>query len=569
MTSMEWRARITDQHGRVLGAGTLIDAHHVLTAAHVVFGESEVCVDFPGATEGLAATVEVRGAWRELGDREDFGVLRLREPAPVKPCRLADPNALGGGGSENLAALGFPTRHQRDGRIVELRTQQTSWVGGEWLQVSSRDGHVQALDKGFSGAGVYDTVSGTVVGVLTDADLEKTYRGVIGRMLPLAKLRCYWEPLDDLLPLHWLSAPARRELRRLLSGSEVAADLNGVLRSALPWFQVDRSLRSPWDLIRYVAEQNINGDALAWVVRQLAPAVIDDAARAGLGRWLRANFGLDMTEPAVEHRPSIMVQVERRTKGDYEITFSMVENNVARPVDGPFRVDRKPRIRRVIEERLPSLMELAALTGTNWMIEFAVPEKLLGEPFDDFEIREPGAESSRRRPIRSVPVVVRHIDRVSNRGLMAKAMARRRWERLQETASMKPKQVPCHTDQSHHQVLSRFEADEEASTLACATSPPKTVLSAALDSGIPVMLWRRVGCHDESHAECDRFIKDLAGRLVGVPPRQVPDEVKRMRNQALSHPDGERHCGWKLTLFWDDPDRGQDPPLAMERQQHG
>jgi hypothetical protein len=206
MADMRWRARIDTPDGAVLGAGLLVGGKTVLTCAHVVDGRTEVRVSFPGTAEELPARVALRGPWRGSGDTGDIAVVELRNSVPFGGCTFAAPGALlpqPGQSSQELDAMGFPRGHEQDGIYATLRSSADWLLREEWLQVDVGDAHLQAINTGFSGSGVWLPHSGEVVGMITDAVLDRDGNGYVGRMLPTGTIRRHWQGLGDFLPLSW------------------------------------------------------------------------------------------------------------------------------------------------------------------------------------------------------------------------------------------------------------------------------------------------------------------------------------------------------------------------------
>ncbi|WP_192810092.1 VMAP-C domain-containing protein [Actinomadura rudentiformis] len=563
---MRWRVRIdaSGGQGAVLGAGILVTPDRVLTCAHVVAGRDELSVAFPDLHERRQrAVVEFRGEWRAMGDTGDVAVLRLDEPAPVAPCRPAPLDALRD--PPELRAQGFPRGHERDGTHVTLRTSADRTLRREWLEVDVGSGHLRRLDRGFSGAAVYDPRSGQVLGMVTDAELNGDHEGAIGRMVPLDTVRRHWEPFDDLLPLDWLPSGPRAELRGLLADAETAEPPAALFRLAFPLFlHPPTTFRSLWDAVRYVGECVPGEDRLSRFLIVVAEHLSNERARARLNAWMRDRSpGTASAAPpsAAAPQTSIIVRLETTTRGPYELTLStLVEGVPGRPTE---RVSvRKNQIRPHVEKALPGLMRSVLGRDRDWMIEFVVPERLLNEPFEEWSIKEAGP--ARPRPMRSVPLVVRHVERL--RPLLATDLTRRRWRTLRERGSTRPDPVACHLGYGYDEFYDWLDASDESCALVYASNPEADWLSAALSVGIPVMLWRRNACAgpcDSDACTGRRFLTELTTAIDKAHPDELPTLVMKLRKQARVPPGNADHCGNGLALFWDDPARNPDPPLAM------
>lgn len=553
MSEWRWRARVETESGRVLGAGFLVDDSRVVTCAHVVAGLERARVTFPGVADALPASVDSCTGWSQPGDEGDVAVLRLDSPVAIPPARFAPLDALRGSRTE-LGAYGFPRFKEAPGSVVELRTRPDMDLRQEWWQLNVPDAHLESLEHGFSGAAVYLADTGEVVGMATDRD--KTVDGDSGRMLPLRSLRWYWEDVDDLLDLGWLTAEQRRRLRHAVRDAVPAVTPNDIYREVFPGFPEVRRLRSVWDAIRYVAEENLENDALKRFLVRLA-AHLGDPARRELTAWLQRH--LPAARPPVrETTPtSLIIRLDRMTRGEvYELTLLTLVDGVTGPYAGPMEV-RASEIRDRVEEALPTVRD--AVLGREWIIEFALPVSLFDEPFETWYIEK---ENGIR--MRAYPVVLRDVQRM-NPGSIRRDLTIRRWRRLRERGTTSPQAIGCQTSYSDDEFQDWLDADDECCALAYAASPSKGRLNAALNAGIPVMLWSRAPCAHDAHDDCpgDRRLHELTSAIAQVGPDGLPETVMKLRKRSRMPSAAEDHFGRELALVWDDPARLPDPPLAM------
>jgi hypothetical protein len=551
MDDWQWRARIdTDTDPpRTLGAGFLVDPRHVLTCAHVVKGLVSVRVCFPGGPEGSRADVIHLTGWAKLGDRGDAALLRLEAPATVTPARFAQLDGPYWAGE--LRARGFRRGFEQTGSYVTLRTAPDMTLAREWWQLDVDQDRSERLDKGFSGAAVYLAETGEVLGMVTNADLDSG--GRMGAMLPLSALRRYWEVLDDLLPLPWLTTNDRRELRQLTQGAEAVAQQ--VYTEAFPGPGDAPEFRSVWDAIRYVAEERFEEDRLVRFLARLA----HDAPRPNADRlaaWSRRALGAEITlstKKAKQIPASIIIRLERRTHGGtYELTLSSLINGVPMNTTSPVEV-QAAQVRATVETSLPALAQ--DVLGYDWMIEFALPESWLSKAVEEWRAGDTA--------MLAYPVVVRDVERL--RPAFRQDQAIQRWATLRQRALTQPESVSCDDNRTKDQFFYWLTAREDVCVLVHAQRPKPSQLTAALNAGIPVMVWPRSACPDSAHAECagGRLAKELAALVADAAPDELPKLVKILRAQARSQPDTHTHCGRRLTLFWDDPARLPDPPLMM------
>jgi hypothetical protein len=566
MSNMAWRVRIDTVEGAPCGAGILVSADLVLTCAHVVGQLASVHVTFPGRAGQLPATVVWRGPWRRQGDRGDVALVELDSRVQDDPCEFAGLDALqprGGHSSYELRALGFPRDHGDDGIHVTLHASVDRLLGQEWLQAEIEQPHLQRLDQGFSGAGLWLPESGQVAGMITDAIL-KGEGGYIGRMLPLTTIRQYWEGIDDLLPLPWMERRPREALRAAVDGAAVATSLRRVLETAFPAFQRPREFETPWAAIRYVGESMLGAHRLRLFLSKLTPC-LDGNSRTRLVSWARC-WAPDWTEVFEQARtPATSVVVTLRTPTRNGKTH--VELSARALVDGAWASHaetlkvRRDRVQAGAEKLITS--QVSQLYDPRWMLEFAVPQDDLGLPFDEWHFREPGAE--RPLPMRSVPLVVWDVARLDPRNFFASARTRQRWQTLRDRGKTLLELVNCEQAYGFEDFRSWLDADENMCALAYACSPKKEWLEAAVGVGIPVMVWSRRNCPGgaSAHHAHEEFFRQITAALSTTRPDDLPVEVMRLRKQARSPEIGrEDHHGRRLTLFRDDPARLPDPPLG-------
>lgn len=568
MTEMGWRARIDTVEGTPSGAGLLVSARQVLTCAHVVDGLTEIRVTLSGVAgaDQLPAKVAWRGPWRRSGDCGDIALVELASPVLVEACEFSGLDALKplpGRTSYELRALGFLQHHDVDGIHVTLQTSDDRLLRGEWLQIDVSQAHLQSLSKGFSGAGAWIPESGRVAGVITDAVLNDDGSGFIGRMLPLSTIRRYWEGIDDLLPLSWLELQPRQELRAAVAGATVTADLGKVFKMAFPMFLRMPDFQTPWAAIRYVGECVSGDDRLQLFLSKLM-VYMDGSARSRLTDWARRWLPVAVDEFQRAKAPVTSIVIMLRTptrngKTHVELT--------ARPlIDGLWAA--KPNKITVRRDQLQAKTEkvvtaqVSQLPSHDWMIEFAVQPDEMSLPFEEWRFREPRA--SWPRPMRSVPVVVWHVARLDP-GNFASYRVRQRWRTLRDRGKTILAVVRCQLPYDFEEFRDWLDADTKLCALAYAVSPKREWLEAALDIGIPVMVWSRGDCPatGEAHDAHEAFLSQITAALSATDPDKLPAEVMRLRKEARSPVSGnERHHGRNLTLFWDDPARLPDPPLA-------
>ncbi|MEV4000823.1 trypsin-like peptidase domain-containing protein [Actinomadura sp. NPDC049753] len=555
MDDWQWRAWVGPPSGGRLGAAFLVTATRLLTCAHTVHGRDEVRVGFPGLLEDLPARVVRRGDWQKAGDPGDVAVLELSEPVALTPAALAAPDGLHEGSllGRTFGVCGFPRRPDQNERHASVTTSPHRGMRREWWELKTGQG--DWLEEGYSGSAVYDTATGEVIGMVTNAELRHGDRADLGWMLPIAHIRTYWEELDDLLPLRWLTPDARRELRELLHGvrytDPLAADLERITgRRAFGGF------RSAWGSVRYVAE-GWTEDRLVRYVAALGPH-LPGSARRRLVAWSARH--LPGAAPAAPRSgpASVIVRLERVT---FDNAFDVTVHTWIDGAEGPGRpTERVPdrRVRPVVEAGVAALAP--ALFGRDWMIEFAVPEGWLGKPFEQWYV-----DPRNRIPMRKYPVVVRDVERLRPDSIR-RDQAHHRWRLLIERGRSEPRPIACDAPRRGSDFQDWLEANIDFCVLVYGSRPVKSWLTAALNNGVPVMMWTRTPCDASSHGDCrgHRVLDELTAAVGDRHPGDLPRLALALRKAALVAPKGTPHCGRDLTLLWDDPSRLPDPPLAME-----
>jgi vWA-MoxR associated protein C-terminal domain/Trypsin-like peptidase domain len=578
MNGMAWRARIDDAEGKgaeILGAGFLVTPTQVLTCAHVVEGRDRVSVTFPGAVGGsdLPAAVRRLTGWGQPGDRGDVALVELDDPAPagVEPCAFAPPDALQpqpGRAQYELEALGFPPHLDGDGDYVKVSSSSHRDLGGEWLQADVDAVHLERLNDGFSGSGLYIADSGLVVGMITDVVKESERGGYIGRMLPVTTIRRYWEDVDDTLPLPWMAGPARRALRAAVTGAVVTVDLNAVFAAAFPMVGRLEDLVTPWQAIRYAAESGLAGHEFR--LRTLLSRLMqfcDGGTRSRLVAWARAHMPEWTGEIEGARTPVTSIVITLGTPTKNGKTHVKIK---ARPlVDGVWvnqgeeLLARRDQVREQAEKLINA--QIAKLKFPEFMLEFAVRKNEFGLAFDEWKYREPGASLSRWTG--SVPLIVRDADRMDpdEENIFREERLRRRWQALHGGTAGRVKRVNCRPAYDSGGFHDLLEAAQDTGAVAYASSPQEEWLTVALDAGIPVMLWCRRDCAADGtgHATHTKFLTEAAAAVLATSPDGLPAEVAKLRRQARSpETGGDDHIGHRLTLFWDDPTRLPDPPIG-------
>jgi WD40 repeat protein len=195
-------ARVRDAGGRVVGVGFLVGAREILTCAHVVeqvlgnpAGQpaapvAGVAVDFPLVAPGQRYSANVV-VWHpaQADGTGDIAGLRLTSAPPqgAKAARLVIAADLWG---HSFRTFGFPARHDdgvwASGRL--LGRQGTGWVQLEDVKETGF-----RVERGFSGAPVWDDELQGVVGMAVAAEARDQVRA--GYLTPAEALIRAWPEL--------------------------------------------------------------------------------------------------------------------------------------------------------------------------------------------------------------------------------------------------------------------------------------------------------------------------------------------------------------------------------------
>jgi vWA-MoxR associated protein C-terminal domain/vWA-MoxR associated protein middle region (VMAP-M) 8/Trypsin-like peptidase domain len=555
MQDSYWRARIDSSEGQTLGAGVLVDSTRILTCAHVVRERVVFKVTFPGIHDDLPATLALKGPWEHQGDVGDIAVIQLLHPVDIAPARIAPLESLRNLGGRKLRAQGFRYGHEEAGLYVTLRTSEDRLLSNEWLQAEVIADHLEHLGEGFSGSAAYFSDGGEVVGIVTDADLERG--GSIGRILPVSVIGRYWEEFDDLLPLPWLSASDWHSLRLIVHKAKTEPSLRQIYAIAFPEMLRTPPFPSVWNAIRYVAEEQLGETRLAHFLTTLTRHVPSDVSRQ-LSAWINrvlAPHGPSRAGP--ESPSSIIIRLERKTHGNaYTLTMSTLIDGEQGPGINPVEVRSEGEARRHIEQHMPSLV--GVVLDRDWLIEFALPESWFGKPYEEWFIdKENGIH------MRSYPVVIRDVQRL--RPAVRRDLAAKRWRTLRSRGAGLPQPIRCAHEHNRTEFQAWLEANEEICILVYASRPERGRVTGALNVGMPIMLWRRGSCQEMTHDDCEGsyFLHQFSEIVEKTHPDELPVAVWKLRKQAAAPPPHE--YGWvrDVVLLWDDPARMPDPPLAM------
>ncbi|MCP3818658.1 serine protease [Streptomyces sp. A3M-1-3] len=173
-------------------------------------------------------------------DSCDFAVLALESgqpplpggcgPLPLAPCGVPQ--------GQRVAVIGYP----RGAPAGLIATARVTGVGGpcpEWVQLDGLRTTGAAVERGFSGAAVWDPVRQRVIGLITAAHSDRTAK--IAWMLPVETALGLWPPLAGAVrpagprPCRPPAVEQQYQLAdELLDVPQIGYDSGRALREALP-----------------------------------------------------------------------------------------------------------------------------------------------------------------------------------------------------------------------------------------------------------------------------------------------------------------------------------------------
>lgn len=544
-----------------------------MTAAHVVHGMTEPTVQLPARPDlgQMSATVDFVGTWEPSGDgRGDIAVLRLQDPVPVAPARFAAGNALDL--PRHLVVLGFPTTADGYARIASVQATTARFlIDGEWVQLQSQDAFGPIVGKGYSGAAVALQSSGEVVGMITAADRADR----LGHMLPIARLKHYWPPLIDLLPLGPLPPVDHAELRRALAGAAVdrarvaARQATEAERGPEPEHAALAAAGSAYEVAAYLAE--------GVYLDGMDPARIRSVLDRFRGSLISPPSDQGQQPPPEDEKVTVSVCVCRSASRQRNLLLSVrLRRGGHQLAELCNEVVSRGRLRTRVQELIPQVITQHVPRGPQVAIEFVLPRGLLSLPVDDWTL---GPRSVVRIGWRH-PVTVRDLARFQQQ--VPDWDHDRRWSALCVAGCDEVVHwIGCREAVDASKLAALFARHTERAVLALAAAPEPIAthpaLRAAFDSGLPVMLWRREACatHAESHGDdpenCagSKFRSKMAEQMTALGGlgslAELPEALRQLRIEAGEAGDDDHH-GHGVTLLWDPP--GQHPatqPLQMAR----
>lgn len=583
------------------GSGVWIAPGTILTCAHVVPGgrNSKVQVGWQGhvligTVSDQAPDSPAEGLW----PYPDLAIIAV-DNAPEHPCAWLSEAAP----VRDLIAFGHSATLGEGLKQAEI----IGWSGGSHAYGSGKFWQFKGneLVPGMSGGPVLDLATGAVCGLLSVAIGEGADRG--GYIVPIEGLRCLSKQRrEDLFIAHdkfhgrhttWATlrsqlppAPDRPrspvspadevELLGLLA--EFPAPDSEELLTLLARNSAPGRMPTPVAALRDVAYILLDGSGpdaeLLLSVLQMTHHLVGPAP--GADQIELYNWATDL---AARHGLRAELGTLRRAQVYDNVQGGVVSVEI---VPGAARVDRfrltvsvqahRRERRNIYQDQDPvhtldQVMQVACdqlrialhwLAG-NAQVEFVVPMELFDEPFDELVPTKPYTNLGRK-----YRVVLRDYDRQFDP--LTQHDWHMRWQQAQKP-SCGIRWITCDEDVTPDQFSAELEQHPETAVVAltrspCSSSQVSEVLRVALDSGMPIAVWRRPSCREHhairAGATClgQRFHEALDPVLADARISMLPESVRQLRNKAAgkSPVAADSDCQGTV-LLWDDPVHMRQP----------
>lgn len=585
---------------RPVGSGIVLDERRILTCFHVIDGLEEKWVAFPKAAEGASL---IR---REVGDIvlpeafaytkdpaigyvRDLAILVLAEPVPdgvtAAPLRFPGPVELAG---RRWWAFGFPGNDP-------LGSSSSGWLGDPlsygWTRLYRES--PDPVEGGFSGGGLWSPDNQAVVGVVGQSDGERGGGRAISlhvadRWFPaqnLSGLAISHPPPDaaGTAPL----APEVAELAGQLAGRPDALDIiyqvfDRTLAVAPPVASLPGLLTRLHELLQPPGEA-----PLLQQVRELAAQRASGTAAQAGGAPEAVH-----TDPPVADL-CLLVAIRQDDYDPKILRLSMTlfqDGQPGQPQECGNPSGSLQEMKGPLRVLLPGI--LGSRRGLR-LVEFAVPQALLGEDFDQWPMRSrpDGSRAEDYRLGEKYPVVVRDVNRMNPRNVLVgdRDMWESRWKLLlacEEPGNNMLREADLHKETLHSLRASLWDSPGVGNAVLALLPAPgplsgkpdkvrkavRELIRAGFDAGVPAVIWLRPpgpmktsAANTSSVGDIDdrTYLKDAlykADAHLPARPRELPRRVWSLRLRAEAAQHDKSHPGRRLSLLWEDPTRSWTPP---------
>lgn len=592
-----WVAAIyaTEDEFEPSGSGIVLDELRILTCYHVIRDLAQQWVAFPKA--GGDASLIRRRAERIIlpancGDVRDLAILVLAKPIPggvvAAPLRFPEPTMLV---SKQWWAFGFPAD--------PLGSSAGGWVGDTlgygWVRLHRLS--PDPVEYGFSGGGLWCPDYQGVVGIVGQAKGESGG----GRAMTLYHAS-QWFPGQDLSDLaERYVAPAADDI------TEVAPEVAELARRLDEIPGAMAIVREVFDRTLAVAQPQATVIQLLTRLHELVPPrgetpLLQQVGELAAQRTVSA--AASTGPPADGSCLLVVIRQDLYEPKGYLLSLTLFhDGQPGQPQECGNLSGTLEQIKKCLREQVPEI--LFSMRGLP-LIEFAVPEDLLGKNFDQWPVpsRPDGPQAEDYRLGERYPVVVRDLDRMQSGKLSAgdREIWESRWKLL--LASENPVQnllrevdlqgmADLRADAIYKSLRAAFRLDQARGNAVLALLPPAPgtnakvakdaipgVLKAGCHAGMPAAIWlrhpeaRKPGTQAALAADDDRtYLAKALGQSGNAPSplRDLPRRVRSLRLQAEADRRHATHPGRRLSLLWADPSRCWAPPEFQlpERSSNG
>jgi hypothetical protein len=594
----------TENDFRPVGSGIVLDERRILTCFHVIDGLEQKWVAFPKAADGAslirreAGEVVLPDAFAytkdpAIGYVRDLAILVLAEPVPdgvtAAPLRFPEPVELAG---KRWWAFGFPDNDP-------LGSSSSGWLGNPlsygWTRLYRES--PDPVEAGFSGGGLWCPDNQAVVGVVAQSDGERGGGRAISlhaadRWFPdqnLSGLAVRLPPPDAAgeAPL----APEVAELSGQLAGRPDALDIiyevfDRTLAVAPPGASLPQLLTRLHDLLQPPGETPL----LQQVAELAAQRVSGAAAQAPGTPGTPPEAAVQADPPAAGLCLLVAIREDDYEPKILRLSLTLFQDGQAgKPQECGDPSGSLKDMKAPLRMLLPAI--LGARRGLP-LVEFAVPQALLGEDFDQWPMpsRQGGPKAEDYRLGEKYPVVVRDVHRMNPRNVLMDDRDKweSRWKLLLACEGPEKntlREAELDTETLHSLRASLWDSPGARNAVLALLPAPgplsgkpdrerkavRQLIKAGFAAGVPAVIWLRPPppAKDAAASTSDDDIDDrtyLKNALhqvdshLPVRPRELPRRVWSLRLRAEAAQRGKSHPGRRLSLLWEDPTRSWTPP---------
>lgn len=575
--------RIKNSAGEIWGAGFVISPEHILTCAHVVAQalpnvdrsqelqpSGEITFDFLTKINDDRQAVVMHWSPEKTDLSGDLAVLRFSGglPEEVEVARLSEEVEIEG---DSFKTFGFPVNQALG---VQSFGKITTNQGLPRLQLEFSEA-IYDVERGFSGAPIYDKDLDAIVGMVTGRPVNTDKRAAFG--LPVTELLKLWPQLDDFIEI---------------SDSEFIQEMEDSLNSVLDVTQEDdknvlneaykKSIFSPTIIpetlkakLKQLMDQMYGEDELPsilkFAIHMASYLQSNDKAKQNYADWLasasRKKFRIDISSKLEELKntpkenkqshSSILVKLDHQSKDEaetndqYRVSFYYCDwGGEVKPIAAIPPIVKKDELPMLLSKVINSIA--SNLTAReDLFIEFFLPKKLFAlavehiEANDDFDL-----------PSRigfDYHVVIRSLDRLDycQENAIFKTAWNTKWRTLNEAQTSDSANIEFRSEQSIDAgtLLQKVKQEPDIVGLGFAfeLNQLEQVLGIIVREGLPIIIFPKKG--EFCQGEALEKVIELCGCQY---PMDLPKELRRERINVMND---DNHPHNNISLLWDSPER--------------